>query len=215
LGASAESFDWTKDEPAVCGAAPAGWPLALGPLELAVIDTPTPFLVLDVRGIRAAYERLNNAFGGEVEVCYAVKCNPDPVVMETLARSGANFEIASAPELDTVIAAGADPRQVLYSNTVKPSSHIASTYAAGVRLFAADSMAEIAKIAAAAPGAGVVVRVSVDDTHSRFPLSSKFGAPSRMRFPCSWRPARRACVPQASPFTSALSAWTRPPGQRQ
>src|SRR5204863_6485432 len=57
------------------------------------------------------------------------------------------------------------------------ASHVASTYSAGVRLYAADSAAEINKIAASAPGAGVVVRVSVDDTHSRFPLSSKFGAP--------------------------------------
>jgi ornithine decarboxylase len=97
--------------------------------------------------------------------------------MQTLAQAGGNFEIASAAELDNVVAAGGDPRQVLYSNTVKPSSHIAATYAAGVRLFAADSMGEISKIAASAPGAGVVIRVSVDDTHSRFPLSSKFGAP--------------------------------------
>jgi ornithine decarboxylase len=156
---------------------PPGWPSAFGPLELALVDTPTPFLAIDVEGIRAAYSRLHAAFDAQVEVCFAVKCNPDPVVLETLVGSGANFEIASAAELDLVIAAGGDPTRVLYSNTVKPSAHIAATYAAGVRLFAADSQSEIAKIARVAPGAGVVVRVSVDDTHSRFPLSSKFGAP--------------------------------------
>jgi ornithine decarboxylase len=144
---------------------------------LALIDEPTPFILFDLNGIRTAYERLHAAFDHEVEVCFAVKCNPDPEVLETLARSGANFEIASAAELDLVVAAGGDPSEVLYSNTVKPASHIAQTYAAGVRLFAADSQAEIVKIARNAPGAGVVVRVSVDDTHSRFPLSSKFGAP--------------------------------------
>src|SRR5438045_4067277 len=111
---------------------PPGWPSALGPLELALIDAPTPFLLLDLAGIRAAYERLKAAFNGQVEICYAVKCNPDPAVLETLAKSGANFEIASAAELDLVLAAGGDARQVLYSNTVKPSSHIATTYAAGV-----------------------------------------------------------------------------------
>jgi len=156
---------------------PPGWPALFGPLELALIDAPTPFLAIDLRGIELAYARLTTAFNDEIEVCYAVKCNPDPVVLDTLASSGANFEIASAAELYPVVAAGGDPRQVLYSNTVKPASHIASTYAAGVRLFAADSATEITKISANAPGAGVVVRVSVDDTHSRFPLSSKFGAP--------------------------------------
>jgi len=156
---------------------PPGWPARLSPLELALVDTPTPFLALDVPGISAAYRRLDAAFHGEVEVCYAVKCNPDPVVLRALARDGANFEIASAAELEQVMAAGGDPRQVLYSNTVKPASHVAATYAAGVRLFAADSQAEVAKVARLAPGAGVFIRVSVDDTHSRFPLSSKFGAP--------------------------------------
>ena len=106
-----------------------------------------------------------------------MKCNPDPVVLRTLASEGANFEIASAEELTRVVKAGGDASRVLYSNTVKPASHIAQTYDAGVSLFAADSQAEIAKIAREAPGAGVIVRVSVDDTHSRFPLSSKFGAP--------------------------------------
>ena len=142
-----------------------------------MIDTPTPFLVIDVDSIRSAYERLYAAFDAQVEVCFAVKCNPDPVVLRTLADCGANFEIASAAELALVAAAGGDPRRVLYSNTVKPAAHIASTYADGVPLFAADSQSEVVKIAREAPGSGVVIRVSVDDTHSRFPLSSKFGAP--------------------------------------
>src|SRR5436305_6521668 len=162
---------------------PPGWPATFGPLELALVDTPTPFLALDMRGIRVAYERLVTAFNDQVEVCYAVKCNADPVVLEALARAGANFEIASAAELAPVVAVGGDARQVLYSNTVKPAAHITATYQAGVRLFAADSAAEIKKIAKSAPGAGVVVRVSVDDTHSRFPLSSKFGAPLEEALP--------------------------------
>jgi ornithine decarboxylase len=142
-----------------------------------MIDTPTPFMLVDLDTIRGAYFRLESAFENQVEICFAVKCNPDPVVLRTLASEGANFEIASAEELTRVVKAGGDASRVLYSNTVKPASHIAQTYDAGVSLFAADSQAEIAKIARQAPGAGVIVRVSVDDTHSRFPLSSKFGAP--------------------------------------
>jgi ornithine decarboxylase len=156
---------------------PRGWPNAFGPLELAMIDEPTPFMVIDLDTIRGAYLRLQSAFENQVEICFAVKCNPDPVVLRTLASEGANFEIASAEELNCVVEAGGDASRVLYSNTVKPAAHVARTYDGGVSLFAADSQAEILKIARQAPGAGVIVRVSVDDTHSRFPLSSKFGAP--------------------------------------
>ena len=156
---------------------PRGWPPAFGPLELAMIDMPTPFMVVDLDTVRGSYLRLQSAFENQVEICFAVKCNPDPVVLRTLASEGANFEIASAEELNRVVKAGADASRVLYSNTVKPAAHVAQTYDAGVSLFAADSQAEILKIARQAPGSGVIVRVSVDDTHSRFPLSSKFGAP--------------------------------------
>src|SRR3954469_8731683 len=64
---------------------PPGWPSTFGPLELAMIDVPTPFMAIDVESIRSAYERLHEAFDAQVEICFAVKCNPDPVVLRTLA----------------------------------------------------------------------------------------------------------------------------------
>src|SRR3954454_12794320 len=85
---------------------PRGWPSAFGPLELAMIDTPTPFLAFDLDTIRDAYARLFAAFESQIEICFAVKCNPDPMVLHTLAREGANFEIASAAELGPVMTAG-------------------------------------------------------------------------------------------------------------
>src|SRR6476659_2735039 len=121
---------------------PRGWPAAFGPLELALVDAPTPFMVVDLDTIRGAYLRLQSAFENQVEICFAVKCNPDPVVLRTLAAEGANFEIASAEELTRVVKAGGDAGRVLYSNTVKPSTHVAQTYDAGVSLFEADSQAE-------------------------------------------------------------------------
>ena len=66
--------------------------------------------------------------------------------------------------------------EVLYSNTVKPASHIAEAAEAGVWRFAADSEGELHKIARCAPGSAVYIRVRVDDSGSVFPLSRKFGA---------------------------------------
>jgi ornithine decarboxylase len=73
--------------------------------------------------------------------------------------------------------AGASAADVLYSNPVKPPAHIAGAFAAGVRRFAVDAPEELEKVAVHAPGAGVYVRLRVDDTGSRFPLSAKFGVP--------------------------------------
>lgn len=147
----------------------------LTPEELAVLPEGTPFLAYDLRVVADAVAAFDRAFQGRVAVRYALKCNPDPRVLQTVTQAGGGFEIASLGELHLAVAAGAAPADLLYSNPVKPPGHVAAAAAAGVRRFAVDSPQELAKVAVHAPGAGVYVRLRVDDTSSRFPLSSKFG----------------------------------------
>ena len=147
----------------------------LTPEELGLLPDDTPFLAYDLQVVRERVLAFDAAFRGRVGVRYAVKCNPDPQVLRTVAEAGGGFEIASLPELHLALAAGARPVDVLYSNPVKPPAHVAAAWRAGVRRFAVDSPEELAKVAEHAPGAGVYVRVRVDDASSRFPLSAKFG----------------------------------------
>lgn len=136
---------------------------------------PAPFLAYDLDVVAARVAAFRRAFRGRVDVRYAVKCNPDARVLATVAAAGGGFEIASLAELDLAVAAGADPADVLYSNPVKPPSHVAAAAGRGLRRFAVDSPEELVKVAEQAPGACVYVRLAVDDTSSRFPLSAKFG----------------------------------------
>src|SRR5207248_8298160 len=108
----------------------------------------------------------------------AAKSKSMPEGMETVARMGCGFEIASIYVLDTVTDAGVNPEEVLFSNTVKPAAHIAEAYKAGLYRFAFDSEGELRKLAAQAPGSRVYVRLAVDDDTSLFPLSRKFGTPA-------------------------------------
>ena len=136
---------------------------------------PAPFLAYDLDVVADRVAAFDRAFRGRVAVRYAVKCNPDARVLQTVAAAGGGFEIASLAELDLAVAAGADPADVLYSNPVKPPAHVAAAARRGLRRFAVDSPEELAKVAEQAPGARVYVRLAVDDTSSRFPLSTKFG----------------------------------------
>ena len=153
---------------------PRAWPHALLPARLDHIAHPTPFLICDGATVERRYEDLCDLLPG-VRLYYAVKSNPMPQIVDTLARRGCGFEIASIYELDTVTAAGVDPADVLFSNTVKPAAHIAEAARAGLYRFAFDSEGEVRKLAVAAPGSSVYVRLSVEDDHSVFPLSRKFG----------------------------------------
>lgn len=156
-------------------ALPPGWPAALSPRELDLLNGETPFLVTDVVSIQARYREFVAAFRGRVGVHYAVKCNPSALVLRALAAEGAGFEIASAYELKLAMKAGAAAEDVLYSNPVRPSAHLRFAAALGLRYYAIDGPGELRKVAAHAPGSAVIARIRVDDGGSRFPLSSKFG----------------------------------------
>lgn len=154
---------------------PDGWPEALHPSDLARLPQTTPYLAVDLDTIRDRYARLTSALPG-AKVHYAVKCNPDQSVLKCLAEQGCRFEVASIGELDLLRNIGVDPADVLYSNTVKPTSHVVAAHKAGLWRFAVDCDAELRKIAEHAPGAAVYVRLRVDDHTAAFPLSRKFGA---------------------------------------
>lgn len=154
---------------------PISWPDSLHPRELHRLDLPTPFLALDTRLLAQRLGAFETALPG-IRPFYAVKCNSEEPVLRTVADHGAGFEVASLGELRMLQGIGVDPYDVLYSNTVKPASHIRGAHEAGVWRFAIDSEGELDKIARCAPGSAVYVRVRVDDSGSVFPLSRKFGA---------------------------------------
>ena len=150
------------------------WKQALTPERLDTLVVQKQFLSCDTSIIEARYRHMRDCLP-EAEVFFAVKCNPDLAVLETLCPLGSSFEIASSFELDLVEAAGGSGADTLYSNPVKPPQHIAAAYHRGVRRFGFDGECELRKLAQYAPGSQVFVRLQVDDHHSLFPLSQKFG----------------------------------------
>lgn len=142
--------------------------------RLTLLPGPTPFLVLDLDRVTAAYRDFTAALPG-VAVHYAMKCNPDVRVLERLHSLGGRFEIASVAELRSLVEIGVDPADVLYSNPVKPASHIAEAWRAGVWRFAFDGESELAKLAAHAPGAAVYARIRTTLGGNTVPSEGKFG----------------------------------------
>jgi ornithine decarboxylase len=149
----------------------------LSPVMAALIERsgnlPTPFLLIDQERVRANYRRLVDSLNN-ASVYYAVKANPHPTVLQVLADEGCGFEISSEGELDLVEAIGR-PVSVLSSNPIKTERFIARGARSGVECFAVDSLEEVVKIARAAPGAAVYVRLLVDNSGSEWPLARKYG----------------------------------------
>ena len=192
---------------------PAHWPRALAPEALASVETPTPYLITDLSTVADRYHRFRAALPG-IRPHYAMKCNSSPEILRTLADIGAGFEVASLGELKMLQYIGVDPADVLYSNPIKPPSHVAAAHEAGLWRFSFDSPGELDKIASHAPGSAVYLRLRVDDSNSTFPLSRKFGASDPEAVDLLRRARKLGLLPYGLTFhvgsqSADVSAWRR------
>ncbi|HXO02810.1 MAG TPA: type III PLP-dependent enzyme, partial [Stellaceae bacterium] len=139
----------------------------------------TPCLIVDLDIIGKAYDMLRR-YLSIASVYYAVKANPAAEIVAMLAEKGSNFDVASPAEISLCLDNGATPERLSFGNTIKKERDIATAYAAGVRLFAFDSEAELGKLARVAPDARVFCRILVSCEGADWPLSRKFGCTPEM-----------------------------------
>ena len=140
---------------------------------------PTPCLVVDVDRVEQNYHLLRRSLPLAC-IYYAVKANPARAVLDRLVGLGSRFDAASFEEVSACLAAGASPGAISFGNTIKKAAAIRDAYAAGVRMFAFDSLEELEKLARCAPGARVYCRILVENAGAEWPLSRKFGASVEM-----------------------------------
>eukprot|EP00854_Cymbomonas_tetramitiformis_P005751 gene5751-6943_t len=107
---------------------------------------------------------------------YAVKCNPDVAVLQTLAQLGCNFDCASKEEISNVLALGVSPSRIIYANPCKQPSHLRYSRNVDVNLTTFDCEDELHKIYKFNPKAELLLRISVDDSSAVCNLSCKYGA---------------------------------------
>lgn len=109
---------------------------------------------------------------------YAVKCCPDKQIIKQLLEGGCGFDCATMQEINTVLALGVSPQDIVYSHPCKPRSHIAFAKSQGISLMSFDNDVELRKVAAVYPEAQLLLRVVCEDSTAQCPMSLKFGAKS-------------------------------------
>ncbi|KAK1746223.1 ornithine decarboxylase [Skeletonema marinoi] len=143
-----------------------------------------PFYVIDLGIVGAQLARWRAAFPRVVPF-YAIKCNPDPAIVRTLACLGCNFDCASRGEIALVqqiskeLPKGYRKPEIIYANPCKSRSHIIDAVCRGVRMVTFDNTAEVRKCAAISKKIQLILRIITDDSGSQCRLSSKFGAPKQ------------------------------------
>lgn len=136
----------------------------------------SPLLVITKNELIENYDTLRKLLP-QVNLFYAVKSNPHPVVLKTLTDIGSGFDVASEAELDQVLDLGVAPEKIIYTNPIKPFGAVKYVCAKKVDTFFFDNEVELKKISVESPGAKVILRLNVINPNCVVDLGRKFGCP--------------------------------------
>jgi diaminopimelate decarboxylase len=99
--------------------------------------------------------------GRDALVCYATKANSNLAILDLLARQGAGFDIVSGGELLRVIAAGGDPRKVIFSGVGKSVEEMRLALSHDILCFNVESIPELHRLNEVAGAMGKRAPVSL------------------------------------------------------
>jgi ornithine decarboxylase len=142
----------------------------------------TPFLLIDLEKIRQNYRAIKRNIKG-AEVFYAMKANDHPKILSVLRDEGCSFEIASLSELEALKKLNIPADKIMCFNSVKDEKFLKAMFTYGVQIMAFDSENEVDKIAKFAPSSKVVLRITVNNAGSDWPLTKKFGVDAAEALP--------------------------------
>jgi diaminopimelate decarboxylase len=122
----------------------------------------TPTYVYSKAQLLANFASYANACEGrDALVCYAMKANSNLAILDLLARQGAGFDIVSGGELLRVIAAGGDPRKVIFSGVGKSVEEMRLALDNDILCFNVESIPELHRLNEVAAAMGKTARVSL------------------------------------------------------
>ena len=152
----------------------------------------TPTYVYSRAALTDAYKAFADTLaahpaGQDGLVCFAVKANSNLGVLSLFAQLGSGFDIVSGGELARVLAAGGDPKKIVFSGVGKTEAEMAAALEAGILCFNVESASELDRLAAVAARLGkrapISLRVNPDVDAKTHPYIStglkenKFGVP--------------------------------------
>ena len=136
----------------------------------------SPLLLLDCDIIRKRYTNLAAALPN-TDLFYAIKSQPHPTVLETLAELGCGFDIATSGEISLLRDIELSPRNTIHTHPIKKESEILDALRYGCTTFVVDNIYEIEKFIPFRNRVRLLIRISFPNPGCPVDLSSKFGCP--------------------------------------
>jgi diaminopimelate decarboxylase len=150
-------------------------------LERIAETVGTPVYVYAASGIEKRYREYADALAGtDAMVCYAMKANDNQAILSLLRKLGAGADTVSEGEIRRALAAGFDPKKIVYSGVGKSADEMGFALSVGIGEFNVESDHEVDLLADVARQMGkrpkIAVRINPDvdpKTHAKITTGKK------------------------------------------
>lgn len=140
-----------------------------------VAEHGAPLLMLSRAKIREQYHALQKALPG-ITLYYAIKAQPDSLVISTLDALGSCFDVCTNREVDLLQQHKIDPARSMHTHPVKKDADIRHALDYGCRLFVFDTASELDKFVPYKDQVQLILRLGFRSKDAIVDLSRKFGA---------------------------------------
>lgn len=138
--------------------------------------TSSSFYVVDLGVLADQYLKWRTNMP-DVRPFYAVKCNPDLMIVRSLVAMGCGLDVASKTEMRLALGAGCLPENIIFANPCKAPEALEYAAKHGIAKMTFDNQFELGKIKKHfGTSARPVLRILGDDSYSQMAFGSKFGA---------------------------------------
>lgn len=132
------------------------------PLSAIAARFGTPCWVYSRAALTEAFLSFDRALADRPHlICYAMKANSNLALLDLFARLGSGFDIVSGGELQRVLAAGGDPRKVVFSGVGKSEAEMRFALDTGILCFNVESESELRRLSAVAAAMGKTAAISL------------------------------------------------------
>jgi len=110
-------------------------------------EVGTPAYVYSSATLVHHYRQISSAFEPlKATICYSIKSCGNLNICKLLASQGCGFDVTSGGELYRALAAGGDPKKIIYAGVGKTDDEIREALAAGIAAFNIESEEELENI---------------------------------------------------------------------
>lgn len=122
----------------------------------------TPCYAYSQAAIVANWQAYEHAFSTHRHrICYAVKANSNIAILQLLAAMKSGFDIVSLGELERVLAAGGDPKKIVFSGVGKKAIEIERAIETGIACFNVESEPELERLQKIAAKKNTIIPIAI------------------------------------------------------